>query len=156
VTKTLNSQRNRTIPEALQDPVLAGDLLDLLANNAVLEIALVDPNTNEILSGSSPDRRGLICPPYPDFRELVVSGSQYEKWQILRNPDGQSLYQLEQLLGTPPNITILSVRAIISPALLHRGMSPVLLYAARAWFLFVLAPICITLLLSVSLLWSRR
>src|ERR1039457_120174 len=58
VTKTLNSQRSKPIPDALRDAELAGDLLDLLGKNAILEIAVTNPTTHEILADSSPDRLG--------------------------------------------------------------------------------------------------
>ena len=50
-------------------PELAANLLDLLTNaRAILEIAVVDPDTNEILADSDPARIGEKSGPYPDFR----------------------------------------------------------------------------------------
>src|SRR6185369_12172231 len=48
VSKTLNSQRSKPMREALRDPELTSDLQDLLGKNAILEIAVVDPPTDEV------------------------------------------------------------------------------------------------------------
>jgi len=147
VSKTLNSQRTKSLRDALRDPVLQNDLLDLLGKNAILEIAVVDPKTNEVLADSIPERLGEKAGPYPDFRELVNRAPWYEKWQVLRESD-QQVYQLEQALGTPPNLTLLAVRVIILPALISRDVNPSLTQNAKIAVLSVIGAITITFLVS--------
>src|SRR4051794_31795311 len=71
VTKSLNGQPLTPVPKALEDPVLANDLSDLLKNNAIVEIAVTDPESKEILADSNPDRVGQTAQNYPDFGALV-------------------------------------------------------------------------------------
>src|SRR5947209_5471354 len=50
VKQTLNSQLAVPLREALHQKALSSDLLDLVTNaRAILEIAVVDPKTNEVL-----------------------------------------------------------------------------------------------------------
>jgi len=147
VSKTLNSQRTKPLRDALRDPVLRNDLLDLLGKNAILEIAVVDPQTNEVLADSIPERLGEKAGPYPDFRDLVNHADWSEKWQVLRGTDRQ-LYQLEQALGTPPNRTLLAVRVIILPALISRDVNPTLTQNAKVAVLSIIGAITITFLVS--------
>ena len=79
------------LAKALEDPVLANDLSDLLRSKAILEIAVTDPQTNEILADSNPDRVGLVAQPYPDFSALVKFAPWYEKWKVLRRKRPQIL-----------------------------------------------------------------
>jgi len=149
VSKTLNSQRTKPLRDALRDPVLRNDLLDLLGKNAILEIAVVDPHTNEVLADSIPERLGEQAGPYPDFRDLVNRAPWYEKWQVLRRSGSdRQLYQLEQALGTPPNLTLLAVRVIILPALISRDISPTMTQNAKVAVLSVIGAITITFLVS--------
>jgi signal transduction histidine kinase len=145
VTKTLNSQRSKPIPEALRDDELAGDLLDLLGKNAILEIAVTDPATHEILADSSPDRLSEKAPPYPDFRELVSVDPWYVKWKVL---GGSDLYQLETHLGPRPDVTLLAVRVIIAPALIKREIRNTMSWNAKFAVLSVIGAICVTFLFS--------
>jgi len=71
VSKTLNSQRTKSLREALRYKVLQNDLLDLLGKNAILEIAVVDPKTEVALADSIPDHVEKKIGPFPDFRDLV-------------------------------------------------------------------------------------
>jgi len=146
VSKTLNSQRTRTLPEALSDPVLQNDLLDLLGK-PILEIAVVDPNTSEVLADSLPEHRGDKSGPFPDFGDLVNHASWYEKWKVLRGNDRQQ-YQLEEALVTRPNRTLLAVRVIILPALISRDISSTMTQNAQVAVLSVIGAIAITFLVS--------
>src|SRR5262249_21919958 len=111
VRKTLNSQRTKPLKEALNDKVLENDLLDLLGKNAILEIAVVEPSTNEIYADTLTNRIGEQASTYPDFRELVSNASWKEKLTVLRGNDKQ-FYQLETPLGSS-SVTLLKVRVII-------------------------------------------
>ncbi|HEY2014230.1 MAG TPA: ATP-binding protein [Bryobacteraceae bacterium] len=146
VSKTLNAERKKPLREALRDPVLADDLQSLLGKNAILEIAVVDPKTDEVWADSLPERLGRQAGPYPDFRDLVDSASWYKKAQVLRGSDRQ-YYQLEQKLGTPP-ITLVAVRVIIFPALISRDINPTMSKNAEVAVLSVIGAISITFLVS--------
>src|SRR5579862_3340242 len=59
VRETLNRQRDKPEREALGDPDLKGFLIDIMtASHAILEVAVVDPSTNEILLDSDRNRVG--------------------------------------------------------------------------------------------------
>src|SRR5215469_6892902 len=55
VKQTWNSRLTVPMQEALRDPALADNLLMLLTNaRAILEISVVEPDTNRILADSDP------------------------------------------------------------------------------------------------------
>ena len=59
VRETRNSRPTVSMREALRDERLSKDLLDLVTDaRAILEIAVVDPKTNEVLADSDPTRHG--------------------------------------------------------------------------------------------------
>lgn len=147
VTKTLNSQRTTPLREALRDPVLASDLLSLLGKNAILEIAVTDPTTYEILADSSPDRIGEKAGPYPDFRTLVKEQSWYEKWKVLRASQDLS-YLLERKLGPTPEVNLVSVLVIVAPALIKRDIDPTMTQNAKVALISIAGAIAITFLFS--------
>src|SRR5215472_540849 len=67
VTDTLNSQRAKPLDEALRDPTLAARLADLMGNApAIVEIAVVDPQTSSVLADSLPGRLDEPSEAYPD------------------------------------------------------------------------------------------
>ena len=97
VTKTLNSQPSVKLSVALQNPELANDLTGLLRSNAILEFAVFNPQTKEILADSSPDHVGDQAVGYPDFQKLVVESPWYEKWKVLKGGDiSEALRQMQQ------------------------------------------------------------
>ncbi len=84
VSKTYNSQLLVPVPEALSDKALASDLLELLTKEqAILEIAVVDPHTNEVLADSDPTRVRNKAGTYPDFEQLVTKAGWLKKTQVL-------------------------------------------------------------------------
>jgi signal transduction histidine kinase len=147
VKRTLNSKITVPLREALRDETLAADLLELLTNSgAVLEIAVVDPKTNEVLADSDMGRIGHTAGPYPDFRELVKRPGIWEKARLLF-PDNEQLYQIEQGLGSGGE-TVLFVRVIIAPAFIRSGINPVLKANALIALLCVAGAVAVTLLFS--------
>src|SRR5205807_5224339 len=73
----------------------------------------------------------------------------YDKWKILRGSgNDRQLYQLEQALGTPPNLTLVAVRVVILPALISRDVNPTLSKNAKVAVLSVIGAITITFLVS--------
>jgi signal transduction histidine kinase len=147
VKRTLNSQITRPLREALRDQTLADDLLELLTNSgAVLEIAVVDPKTNEILADSDHARIGQVAGPYNDFRELVKRAGVFEQAKLLFRED-EDLYQIEQGLGSAGE-TVLLVRVIVAPAFIRDGINPVLKSNAIAVLICAVGAVAITLLFS--------
>jgi signal transduction histidine kinase len=147
VKRTLNSQITRPLREALRDQTLADDLLRLLANSeAVLEIAVVDPKTNEILADSDHARIGQFAGPYRDFRELVKRAGLFEKARLLFRED-EDLYQIERGLGSGGE-TVLLVRVIVAPAFIREGINPVLKSNAIVALICAAGAVAITLLFS--------
>src|SRR5437879_4841056 len=65
VKEAVNRQpRSTTMHDAVRDPALSEKLRTLLTDSkAILEIALVDPDTNEILGDTLPNRLGNIAIP---------------------------------------------------------------------------------------------
>src|SRR5581483_7604322 len=94
---------------------LANDLLDLLTKSpTILEIAVVDAKTNDILADSDPARIGAKAEPYPDFRDFVAHAGILEKLKVLR-PNAPHYFQLDRVLATPGGDPVLRVRVVIAP-----------------------------------------
>ncbi len=147
VAQSLNSQLTKPLREALRDPTLANDLLDLLTRaKAIVEIAVTDPITNVALADSASDRLGAETGPYPDFAGLVRERSWYQKWKVLRGSD-REFYQLEQQLGSGDK-PLLAVRVIVAPALIREAISPAMNKSAEVAVLSVVAAIGIMFVFS--------
>ena len=101
VRTAVNARPQLPLPKVLRDP--AFDLADLVTSaNAILEIAVVDPRSHEILADSSPDRRGEDFGAIPGLlRALVDHTGWREKLGVLLGKDTE-YYQLEQPLGDSP------------------------------------------------------
>src|ERR1051325_7256271 len=120
VAETLNSDREAPLRQALRSPALATELLDLLTNaRPILEIAAVDPKTNEVFASSDPSRVGPPEGPYPDFRELVNNAGLIAKAKLMMAPSAAQYYQLQRALATQAGDTLLLVRVVIAPALIR-------------------------------------
>ncbi|HWB86376.1 MAG TPA: ATP-binding protein [Bryobacteraceae bacterium] len=146
VRQTLNRQRSVPLREALRDPDLSNDLVDIMtASHALLEVAVVNPN-NEILADSDPNRLGITSQPYPDFKPLVERADWREKLRVLLAEN--KYYQLQQSLGTPEGVTLLYVRVIIDPALIRNDIVPTLKSDARLALFLVAGAVAITFLFS--------
>jgi len=146
VRQTLNSRLRSPIREALRDPDLSNDLLDLVTDaRAILEIAVVDPKTNEVWADSDPKRIGKPSGPYPDFKDLVLHTGWYAKLRVLSSHE--SYYQLEQALASG-GVTVLYVRVIIAPALIREDIKPMLTREADLAVASVAGAICVTFLFS--------
>src|SRR5579883_3213515 len=147
VRQTLNSRLTVSMREALRDERLSKDFLDLVTDaRAILEIAVVNPQTNEVLADSDPTRLGQISGPYSDFRELVQQTGSYSKMRVLTG-HGPEYYQLERALASGGE-TVLLVRVIIAPALIRNDIKPTLKSQANVAIWTVAGAICVTLLFS--------
>src|SRR5579871_1944343 len=148
VSQSLNRQRTKSLREALRDPDLQSLMVVIMtASHAILEIAVVDPHTNEILLDSLPARLGLVSPPYEDFRPLVVSSSWYDQLRVLLKAQNR-YYQLQQPLGPAEGNPLLYVRTIIAPALIRADINPTMRRDARIAVIAVIAAVCLTFFLS--------
>ena len=146
VKSTLNSQLAKPLRQALRDPGLQPSLEGLVTGaKAILEIAVADAKTNEVLADSAPERSG-DAGNYPDFRVLVTDTSWREKWRVLRGSE-RELYQLESQLGSG-DTPLVSVRMIIDPALIRDDILPSIHANLLVALLSVAGAICITYIFS--------
>ena len=121
VLQTLDRQRTAPLREALRDPDLTEQLIDLMtASPALLEISVIERN-GEILASSDPARLGKTFEQYPYFAPVVAQSSSWEKVGILFGD--KRYYQIEQPLGAAGK-TLLSVRVVIFPALIRNAIVP--------------------------------
>jgi signal transduction histidine kinase len=129
VKQTLNSRLTVPMREALRDPGLADNLLMLLTNaRAILEIAVVDPDTNQILADSDPNRIGATSGPYPDFQRVVMVSGWIPKLKLLFAHD-PNFFQVEQALANPATSKpVLLVRVIVAPAFIRHDIAPTTLW----------------------------
>jgi signal transduction histidine kinase len=147
VRQTLNSQRTVSMREALRDERLSKDLLDLVTDaRAILEIAVVSPQTNEVLADSDPTRLGQTSGPYPDFRDLVQQTGWYAKFRVLTG-HGPEYYQLERALASNGE-TVLYVRVIVAPALIRNDIKPNLQKQADVAIATIAGALCVILIFS--------
>ena len=147
VRQTLNSRLTVPLREALRDPQLSKDLLDLVTDaRAILEIAVVAPKTEEVLADSDPKRIGQTSGPYPNFRNLVAHTGWFEKLRVL-NTHAPQYYELERALASGGE-TVLLVRVIIAPALIRNDINPALTREADLAVASIAGAICVTFLFS--------
>jgi signal transduction histidine kinase len=148
VQQTLNSQLSVSLREALREPRLAANLLELVIDaHAILEIAVVDPNNNEVLADSDPGRIGEKSGPYADFRQLVIAKGWIKKVRLLLSRDPE-YFQLQRSLAMPTGEPVLYVRVVIHPALIRNDIKPSLQRNAEVAAISILAAFGITFLFS--------
>ena len=149
VSKTYNAHLNVPVPEALSDKPLASDLLELLTKEqAILEIAVVDPQTHEVLADSEPTRVRSKAGTYPDFEHLVRTSGWFGKALVLWQSGVDSYYQLERPLKTSSGETVLIVRVLVSIALIRDDIVPALQRSANLALAAVVGALSITFLFS--------
>jgi signal transduction histidine kinase len=148
VRQTLNSQLSVPLRTALRDQTLSTDLLDLLTKSpTILEIAVVDAKTDEVLADSDPARLGAKCGPYPDFRDFVTHSGVFEKLRVLR-PYVSHYYQIDRVLATPEGDPVLRVRVVVAPAFISNDIKPTLTRNAMLAILCLIGAVAVTLLFS--------
>ncbi len=150
VKQTLNSQLTVPLREALRDKMLAANLLDLLTNaRAILEIAVVDPETNEILADSDPLRIGQKSGPYPDFRREVMASGWMPKVRLLFARD-QNFFQIDKALADPTtHKPVVLVRVIVAPVFIRNDIAPTTLWrTVEVAIISILGAFVITFLFS--------
>ena len=150
VKRTLNSRLTVPLREALRDQTLAADLLDLVTNaRAILEIAVVDPKTNEVLADSDPvAHRANRRPVSRLSRPGEAAGSGRKDRASCWPRTQRQYYQIEQGLGTPAGETVLLVRVIVAPALIRNDINPSLTQNATIALFCVVGAVAVTLLFS--------
>jgi signal transduction histidine kinase len=149
ILQSINRQQPTvSLRQALRDPDLQNLMIDIMSvSHAILEVAAVDPKTNEILLDSDPEQLGKKSLQYDDFKPLVVSSSWWNKLQVLLR-SGKRYYQLEQKLGTPERKPLLDVRVLIAPALIRRDINPIMQKEARVALVSVIGAVCLTFVFS--------
>jgi signal transduction histidine kinase len=152
VGSALNADLTIGVRQALASPDLANRLLKLLTQErAILEIAVTDPKTNEILADTDPKNVGKIAPSYPNFRHLVTGTSWTTQARVLmsRGAESKQTYQLEQPLQTTSSgETVVVVRVIVDPLLIRDDISPALLRNLNLALFSVVGALFITFLFS--------
>ena len=147
VTEALNRQRTIALSDALHEPGLTDRLRKLVtASKAILEIAMVEPDTNMILADTLPTRVGTIGIPNQDFIPLVKDTGWLDKVRVLMRNDAQ-YYQLEDKLGASQE-PVLLVRVIVLPSLIAHEMTPTMNQTARIAIFSVIGAVLITFLFS--------
>jgi signal transduction histidine kinase len=148
VRQALNSQLSVPLRTALRDQNLAIDLLDLLTKSpTILEIAVVDAKTNDVLADSDPARIGAKAEPYPDFRDFVTHAGIFEKLKVLR-PNAPHYFQLDRVLATPEGDPVLRVRVVVAPVFISNDIAPRLRRNALLAILCLAGAVALTLLFS--------
>ena len=148
VTEALNRQRSLTLGEALRDEALTNKLRRLVtASKAILEIAVVEPDTNIILADTLPTRIGNVGIPNQDFGPLVKSTGWLTKFRVLLRSDAQ-YYQLQDSLGASADKPVLLVRVIVLPSLIRNEMTPTLNQTSRIAIFSVVGAVILTILFS--------
>jgi signal transduction histidine kinase len=148
VRLTLNREREKSIRDALRDPGLVKLFQNLMtASSAVLEIAVVDHNQDDILLDSIPDRVGKVSPKYDDFKPVVNQTGWREKLHVLLSQTTK-YYQLDKPLGTPEGATLLEVRVIVSPALIYAELKKRLKENAEVAVISLIGAVIVTFLFS--------
>jgi signal transduction histidine kinase len=129
VKQTLNSQLTVPLREALRDTTLASNLLELLTNaRAILEIAVVDPYTNDILADSDPGRIGQKSGPYPDFRKVVMDAGWVAKVKLLFAHD-PNFFRIDKVLADPnTHKAVVLVRVLVAPAFIRNEIASTTLW----------------------------
>jgi signal transduction histidine kinase len=149
VTSTLNTQRDKSLRVALRHQDLKDELPDLLIRSRpVVEIAVTEPKTSEVLADSAWDRLGSTTGPYPDFKALVTNKGLTDKAKVLWGGGERDLYQLETQLGAVGEEPIVAVRVIIEPALIREALTPIMNKSAEVAVLSIVGAICVTFLFS--------
>jgi signal transduction histidine kinase len=152
VTEAVNRQpRSTSMHDAVRDPALTEKLRKLVtASKAILEIALVEPDSNEIIGDTLPNRLGVIAiPQNPDFRQLVKETGWIAKMRVLMRSDVQ-YYELENKLGVgaTPDQPLLYLRVIVVPSLIRNEMIPTLKQNANVAIVSVIGAVILTFLFS--------
>ena len=146
VVQTLDRQRTVPLREALRDPDLSSELVDILtASRTLLEIAVCDRN-NEILADSDPGRLGKTFTGLLRFRPLVMNTTWWEKVQIaVRATSAITSSSSPSGTGRPD---LLYVRVVVYPALIRNAIMPRLRKNAAVALTSILGAIIVTLLFS--------
>jgi len=150
VRDALNRQRSAPLAEALKDPELSTELLNILTASRILEIEVVDPE-GRIVADSDPSRIGWAAPQYPDFQALVRDTNWYGKARLLASGATQ-YYQLEQVMGTAEGQALVAVRVILAPALIKGDIQKSLGANAEAALVALLGALSLALAASTAAL----
>ena len=148
VIRTLNRRRDVALREALRDPDLKRELLNLLRSaNGVLSIDMVSAENQEGLASTLENRSGSTASD-PDFSALVRQSGWFEKLNVLLFPD-RRYYMLQDPVG-PSGNTILWVRVVIYTVLIRPSLKDTLYQNAQVAILCVAGAVLLTFLFSMA------
>jgi signal transduction histidine kinase len=146
VGRAVEREREMSLREALRQPAITTQLVEILAAwPSLLEIAVCDPK-NEILLDSDPKRLGERFQPLPDFAPVIKDKGWMEKLRILFNE--KQNYQLAQPLARPSGEVVLYVRVVVMPALIRADIKHSMEKNATVAVISVLGAVLITLVSS--------
>ena len=150
VTDAVNSHREVTVPEALQDPVLGVRLLNLMrAPNGVLSIDVVSPDNVHVIFSTLPDRIGSSTPLPSDFGKLLRDRSWFQQLNALVFNEGR-YYMLQDPVGSNDKV-LFWVRVVIYPAFIRPTLIDTLYQKGNVAILSVAGAVLITFLFSMAL-----
>ncbi|MEO8369701.1 MAG: hypothetical protein ABI806_10900, partial [Candidatus Solibacter sp.] len=149
VIDAINSRRDVSLPEAVQDADLKQRLLSLLrSSNGVLSIDIVSADTRKVMSSTLPNRVGSGNTD-GDFGKLVRDRSWYQQLNALVFNESR-FYMLEDPVGSNDKV-LFWVRVVIYPALIRPTLSEALYQKGSVAVFSVAGAVLITFLFSMAL-----
>jgi signal transduction histidine kinase len=139
---------NHSSPGVPPNEALASDRLteqfktEVAYHKEIVEVAVVDGITGEILADNFPDRRGQPSQSYEPLGPLVDYG-WLRKLAVLRSHNIEH-YDVERNMGPPP----ISVKVVVQPATIRDSMQVAIDRSARIALFSVVGAICLTFLFS--------
>ena len=140
-----NSRTNLSLTDALANDHLNERLVTEVAlDNEIVEVAVVNDATGEIIADNDPERCGQhVQQPYQPLAPLVHAG-WLRKLKVLLT-QGFEDYEVERNMGPVPPI---SVKVVVQPGTIRDSMESAITQSARIALISVVAAICLTFLFS--------
>jgi signal transduction histidine kinase len=139
-----NSRPDLSLSDALTNDRLTERLeTEVALDNEIVEVAVVDATSGEILADNFPDRRGLQLHQPIESLEHLAHASWRQKLRVLLSHNIEH-YEVERKMGPPP----ISVRVVVQPATIRDSMQPAIDRSAHIALLSVIGAIGLTFLFS--------
>ncbi len=135
-----NSRPDLSLSDALTNDRLTERLeTEVALDNEIVEVAVVDATSGEILADNFPDRRGLQLHQPIESLEHLAHASWRQKLRVLLSHNIEH-YEVERKMGPPP----ISVRVVVQPATIRDSMQPAIDRSAHIALLSVIGAIGLT------------